>query len=374
MAQTANVMIAPLVADIADHFSVSIAVAGQLATATFAAWAVSAVLVSPLSDSFGRRPVTLVGLTLVAVSLIASAFSPNLETLMALRAITGLSGGMLPPNVMATVADVISPAKRAQTVGIMMGVVMLSGIVTLPLFALAAEWGGWDLPFLLSGVALGAAAGLNWLWFPKDDRQKARQFSFFSRYRSLLSMGFFRAAVAVNATHRIGYWGLYSYFAAYLIEVYGLSVGEVALPVALTGVGQVVGSASAGLVANRSTRAFLLAGTFVAGGVCGLVFFFFRLDLWAAVAVAAVGIGLLNLGFPVLVALTTVVAGESRATGIGMMALSNQIGGIGGAALAGLLLNYLGFGAIGYLCFGVTLLAGLLVTVFMRSIPSLGTE
>ena len=280
VAQTANVMIAPLVADIADHFSVSIAVAGQLATATFAAWAVSAFLVSPLSDSFGRRPVTLVGLTLVAVSLIASAFASNLETLMILRAITGLGGGMIPPNVMAAVADVISPARRAQTVGIMMGVVMLAGVFTLPLFALAAEWGGWRLPFLLAGGVLGAAAGLNWLWFPKDNRERVRGFSFFSRYRTLLSMGFMRAAVAVNATHRIAYWALYSYFAAYLIDVYGLSVGSVALPVAMTGVGQVIGSVCAGSVANRSARAPLLASTFVGGGLCGLVFFLVPLDLW----------------------------------------------------------------------------------------------
>ena len=52
--------------------------------------------------------------------------------------------------------------------------------------------------------------------------------------------------------------------------------------------------------------------------------------------------------FPVLIALTTEVAGESRATGVGMMALTNQAGGIGGAALAGVVLAYTGFEGVGY--------------------------
>ena len=40
----------PLLVEIATDFEVSVAVAGQLATATFAAWAVSLLCVGPRSD------------------------------------------------------------------------------------------------------------------------------------------------------------------------------------------------------------------------------------------------------------------------------------------------------------------------------------
>ena len=55
--QSASLMLAPLLVAMANEFDTLVAVAGQLATATFAAWGVSVVTVGPLSDSFGRRPV-----------------------------------------------------------------------------------------------------------------------------------------------------------------------------------------------------------------------------------------------------------------------------------------------------------------------------
>ena len=69
--QSAAMMLAPLLVAIAVQFDTSVAVAGQLATVTFAAWAVSVVSVGPLSDSLGRRPVALAGLTLLSISVLA---------------------------------------------------------------------------------------------------------------------------------------------------------------------------------------------------------------------------------------------------------------------------------------------------------------
>ena len=111
--QGSALMLAPLLVAIAAEFETSVAVAGQVATATFAAWAVSVVTVGPLSDSLGRRPVALAGLSLLSISVLASAFAPNLWTLMALRVLTGLGGGMIPPNGLAAVVDVVPQASRA---------------------------------------------------------------------------------------------------------------------------------------------------------------------------------------------------------------------------------------------------------------------
>ncbi len=70
-------MLGPLLVDIAREFDTSVAVAGQLAAATFASWAVFAPLVGPISDSFGRRPVALGGLSLMGA---ASWQRPSLPT------------------------------------------------------------------------------------------------------------------------------------------------------------------------------------------------------------------------------------------------------------------------------------------------------
>ena len=115
------------------------AVAGQLNTATFATLAVSIVAVGPLADSLGRRPVALAGVFLVLVSVIASAFAPNMEVFLALRVVAGLGGGTISPTSVGVVSDVISPARRAQAVGGIMGTVVLTSALTIPLVALFAD-------------------------------------------------------------------------------------------------------------------------------------------------------------------------------------------------------------------------------------------
>lgn len=121
----------------------------------------------------------------------------------------------------------------------------------MPLVAVAADSGGWRLPFLVIGSLLAACTLLNWFWFPKSAGAGLRSFSFFSRYRSLLAIPIFRAALAVNLAQRTAYLALYSYLGAYLIDAYGMTVGAVALPLTFVGIGTVVGSYVGGPVANR---------------------------------------------------------------------------------------------------------------------------
>ena len=363
---TASLMLAPLLVAIATEFDTSVAVAGQLATATFAAWAVSAVSVGPMSDSFGRRPVALTGLSLLSIGVLASAFAPNLGTLMALRVVTGIGGGMIPPNSLAAVADSVSPARRAQAVGGLMAFTSLSSVISVTLVALGADWGGWRLPFLVIGFLLAACALLNWFWFPKSDGAGIRSFSFFPRYRTLLAIPDFRSALAVNLAQRMAFFALFSYLAAYLIDAYDMSMGAIALPLAFVGMGTAIGSYTGGPVANRKDRMPLIVASAVAGGLAALLLFSIEVRVWVVVAIATSAVSLLSVGFPVLLTFSTQISGDSRATGVGLMGFSNQSGGVGGAALGGVLLAADGFPGVGYLCLGAAAFSALVIGLFMR--------
>ena len=351
---------------IAAEFETSVAVAGQLATATFAAWAASVVLCGPLSDSLGRRPIALTGLGFLTASTIGCAFAPNLAVLLLLRVLAGLAGGMIPPNGLAAVSEVISPEKRAQAVGGLMAFNIFMAAICVPGVALLAEWLGWRATLLAWGIVLATALVLNWLWFPRDSATRVRDFSFLSRFKELLSLRFFRAAIFVVVSQRIAYWAIVSYLAAFLIQTYGLSLGSVAAPLAIAAAGQVVGSYATSYVAGSRHRSTLIAASILVGGLCGLVFFSVPLGLWYAVALAAVGTGVLSIPFPTLAAVSTQHSGQSRATGIGLLGLGNQSGGAGGAALAGVLLATTGFHAVGYLCLGVSLASALVAALLMR--------
>ena len=367
----AMLVIPPVLVPIAEDLDVSLALAGQVVTVTFAAWAVSVILCGPLSDSLGRRPMAIVGLFLLAVSTIATAFAPNIEVMLAVRILTGLGGGMVPPNSVAAVSEVISPERRAQAVGGLMAINIFGLSVSIPLLALLAEWLGWRETVVAAGLALVLALVLNWIWFPPDSSARVRDFTFIPRYKTLLSIGFFRAAVFVMITQRIAYWVMVSYLAAFLIKTYGLSVGAMAIPLACSAAGQVIGSYSAGFVANRRERAVLVAATTLAGGICGLIFFSIPVSYWVAVALGVVGTGLLSVTFPTLVAISYEFSGRSRATGIGLIGVGNQSGGAVGAAMAGALLVSVGFGGVGYMCVGVVVISAAAAVLFMRQAPRL---
>ena len=365
-AVSATLIVPPLLVEIATDLEISFAVAGQLATANFAGWAVTVVAGGPLSDSIGRRPVALVGLAVLSISVLACAFAPNLEILLALRVLTGLGGGAIPPNIMGAVSDVISPARRAQAVSALVTIQGLASAISAPLVAVLADLGGWRFAFIVYGLMLTAGLLANWLWLPKDRRGRVRNRAFFSRYWSLVSMRFFRVAVVFNLTQRIAFWGIVSFFAAYLINTYGVSIGFVALPLAIIAMGQMVGSYSAASVANRRYRAAFVAGATAAGGVCGFLLFTVNLGLWASVALATAATGMLSVTFPVLVSASTEYSGESKATGVGILGFSNQGGGVLGAGIAGALLASTGYVGIGYMCLGVTIASAPMTSLFGR--------
>ena len=365
---TGVMMLPALLTEIAADLEVSVAVAGQLATATFAAWAVSIVAVGPLADSIGRRPLALAGVFLVVASLLGSAFAPNIETMMALRALAGLGGGAIAPTSIAVISDVISQRRRAQAIGGITSTIVLTSAVSIPLVALFADWWGWRFAYVLSGLFLAAIWLLNWVVYPRDSRERLQGSVSFGRYWSLLSLDYFRLAVTVNVAQRMAYWSLLSFFAAYLIQTYDVSVGFVALPLVISALGQVAGTYTAGMLATRSYRVLLVAGTSATGGVCALVFFAFDIGLWPAVGVATVGSGLLSVTTPIMLAGSTEYSGESKATGASLVGFSNQSGGVFGAGLSGVLLATMGYAGIGYLCITFAAVAALVAIVFARQL------
>ena len=372
--QNAVMMVPPLLVEVATDLEISVAVAGQMATATFAAWAVAVLTVGPLSDSFGRRPVALTGMALTLISVVTSAFAPNIESLLALRFLTGFGGGTLPPNAVGALSDVISPARRAQAVSGMLAINGVAAAVSAPLAALLADVGnilldgsgGWRIAFLVGGLLLATAFTASWVWFPRERGDRVRNWEFLSRYRELISRRYFRVAVPVGISQRIAYWSMTSFFAAYLINTYHLDVGFAALPLGIVASAQVVGSYCAAFVATSRRRAVLLAGISVSGGALGLVSFGFPIGIWTTVAVAMVSSGLLSVPIPALVAISTEYSGESKATGASLMGLSNQSGGMLGAGISGAILASSGYAGIGYLLLGASVLSAALTGLFGR--------
>ena len=174
----------PLLVALAAAFETSLAATGQLAAAIGISWGITAPLVGPVSDVYGRRRVGLTGLALMAAGTLGSALMWNYWGLLTCRLVTGVGAAMIPPNSMATIADHFPPARRGTPISILLCASFFGVAVGTPLIAVLAEVGGWRLPFYVVGGVLVAVWGLQWYWFPQRP-QVAQAFSFVAHFKEV---------------------------------------------------------------------------------------------------------------------------------------------------------------------------------------------
>ncbi|MER5834759.1 MFS transporter [Streptomyces sp. NPDC002130] len=119
-----------------------------------------------VGDDHGRRKVFLVSLACFAVASAACALAPSAGVLIAVRAVQGLAGGFMVPQVFGIIRSSFEPAAMAKAFGAY-GAVQALASVAGPLLGgalIAADlWGlGWraifwiNVPVAVLGLALGA--------------------------------------------------------------------------------------------------------------------------------------------------------------------------------------------------------------------------
>jgi DHA1 family bicyclomycin/chloramphenicol resistance-like MFS transporter len=108
----------------------------QTLTAYLVPFAIMALVLGPLSDALGRRPVVLVGLTVYTFASVGCALAPGFAWLLSFRAVQGMSAGVGLAIGRAIVRDV-HEGPEAQR--LMSAVTMIFGIAP----AVAPVIGGW---------------------------------------------------------------------------------------------------------------------------------------------------------------------------------------------------------------------------------------
>ena len=366
LARTVSLMLAPLLVDLAREFDTSVAVTGQLAAATFIAWGIVAPLVGPVSDTYGRRVVALSGMLLMALGLLGSALAWDFPSLLVFRILSGAGAAMIPPNSMAAIADHFPPEQRGKAVGWLFSSSWIAVVVGVPLVALSAGLGGWQVPFYVVGGLSLLVWVLLWKWLPRSPRQTGASLAFLSRFREVSSKESWYV-LGANVLQQTTFFGLVGYLPAYLIQTYGLRIEETALPLAVLGAGAMTGSMAGGFVAVRPQRLVLTSLILVACGLGTGVAFNLVVSQWTTVGIAVAVTCLLALPLPVLMTLMMELAGGSKATATGMFGASNQLGGVGGSSLGGLVLSLGGFPLVGVFCMTAALLGATMVRVKVRN-------
>ena len=91
---------------------------GVLAAAYPAVWGVAQIATGGLSDRIGRKPLIVAGMLLQAVAIAGIAAGSNFAAWLVAAATLGLGTAMVYPTLLAAIADVAAPARRASAIGV----------------------------------------------------------------------------------------------------------------------------------------------------------------------------------------------------------------------------------------------------------------
>ena len=358
---TVWVMMGPLQVPLAAAFDTSVAGAGQLAAAIGISWGITAPLVGPISDIYGRRRVALTGVTLMAAGTLGSLLAGSYGTLLGCRLISGVGGAMIPPNSMATIADHFGPAERGRPISLLISASCLGYLLGLPGVTVLGNVGGWRLPFAVVGACLLALLAWHLYAFPRGGATH-HPLGFSAHFRAVGRIPSLWFVLLANVLYRAASIVVFTYLVALLIQTYRMNQGATALPLILVGFGPLLGSLLGGYFASRPQRLGWAAGGLLAGGIGVGCAFAGDLSPWLAAASAGTGVLVMTVFEPISWVVTAELAGESRATANGLLATSNQLGIICGGSVGGLVLALGGFQLVGLFGAASALAAAVVVT------------
>lgn len=132
-----------------------------ITTSYLLAMAIGTVVAGRLGDMFGRRPLLLVALVAFGVGSVLTGLAPSMGVLIGARTLQGLGAGMTFTSLLAVVADVAPPDRRARYQGILGAIAPVSMIVGPWVGGVITEHLGWRWIFLLNvPLVLASIAGV----------------------------------------------------------------------------------------------------------------------------------------------------------------------------------------------------------------------
>ena len=212
---------------IREGFGASMAQAQLTLTALLLAFGSSQLLLGPLSDRFGRRPVLIWGMLAYVLASIGSALAPSMDMLIVWRTVQGAAMGAGVVCARAIVRDLYSPIDGARAMSRALSGLGVTACLSVPLGSLLAQAYGWRWAMTALTV-FGAATLTLLLWryvesVPAKSLQAMQPRSMARIWWNIVRHPTF---IAYSALCVFSYGGLFTFLAGssfVFIKVLGLS-------------------------------------------------------------------------------------------------------------------------------------------------------
>jgi DHA1 family bicyclomycin/chloramphenicol resistance-like MFS transporter len=171
----------PSIPGMARHFNVEYALMQLTVTVYLFAMAAIQLMVGPLSDRFGRRPVLLSCFSVFMLATVAVIMAPTFEFLLAMRILQAFSAaGMVLSR--AIVRDMVAPARAASMFGYITMGMALAPMSAPVIGGLLDEMYGWQATFGML-LVVGAIAFI-FIFIDLGETNMHRSASFMAQYRA----------------------------------------------------------------------------------------------------------------------------------------------------------------------------------------------
>ncbi|WP_209648291.1 DHA2 family efflux MFS transporter permease subunit [Kibdelosporangium banguiense] len=160
------------------------------------------LLAGSTADRFGRKRVFQIGLVAFGLGSLFCALAPDIEGLIAARAVQAVGGCMLNPVAMAIIATTFTvPAERAKTIGVFGSMSGLSLALGPILGGALVDGIGWRSVFWINVPIVLVAVVLTTLFVPESCAPRARRFDPIGQLLVILVLGSVVYAI-IEANHR----------------------------------------------------------------------------------------------------------------------------------------------------------------------------
>ncbi|MCG7497026.1 Bcr/CflA family multidrug efflux MFS transporter [Vibrio sp. Of7-15] len=220
-------MYLPAMPAIASDLGVTSGAVQTTLTAYTAGFAIGQLLHGPLADSYGRKPVLLIGAAFFALAAIVSATTTGIEALTWVRTAQGFAGAAAAVVIQAIVRDMFDREDFARMMSFITLVMTVAPLAAPMIGGYLAVWFGWRSIFWLLAL-IAVLVILSVLWkipetLAAENRQPLRLGTTLRNYARL-----FRNPVAMGFifSGAFSFAGMFSFLTAgafVYIDLYGVS-------------------------------------------------------------------------------------------------------------------------------------------------------
>ncbi|WP_349898357.1 MFS transporter [Parafrigoribacterium soli] len=170
-------LVTPVIPELPQLLSTSLADSSWVLTATLLAAAISTPISGRLGDMYGKRLIVIILLAIMAAGSVVCALSDTLIPMIVGRSLQGVGLGVIALGI-SILRDVIHPKNLGGAVAIVSATLGVGGAVGLPIAAVIAQNLDWHFLFWLAAVLSMLAVGLVLWIIPVSTLRTAGRFDF----------------------------------------------------------------------------------------------------------------------------------------------------------------------------------------------------